>query len=82
MNTKEIKKSVRYANLHITTATAKYALHVNGYTGTLNDALKYHNRQKFSTFDSDKNSHSRNNCASQLFGRWWFKACHDSHLNG
>ena len=82
MNAKKIKKSVRYSNFLITNAAAKYTLHVNGYTGTLNDALKYHNRQKFSTSDSDKDSHSRTNCASQLFGSCWFKSCHDSHLNG
>ena len=42
----------------------------------------HHNTQKYSTFDSDNDSHSRTNCASQLFGGLWFKTCHDSHLNG
>ena len=82
INAKKVKKSVRYTNFHITNAASKYTLHVNGYTGTLADALKPHNRQKFSTFDSDNDSRSTANCASWLFGGWWFTDCHDSNLNG
>ena len=82
MNAKMKKKSVRYANFHITNAATKYTLHVNGYTGTLHDALKPHNRQKFSTFDSDNDGHSTVNCASWFFGGWWFFNCHENHLNG
>ena len=66
MNAKKIKKSVRYSNLHITNAAAKYTLDVNGYNGTLIDTLKYHKREKFSTFDLDNDSHSTKNCASRL----------------
>ena len=82
MNAKMIKNSVKYAHFHITNAATKYTLFVNGYTGNLADALKPHNRQKFSTFDSDNDSHSTINCASLLFGSWWFIDCHTSHLNG
>ena len=60
MNAKKIKKSVRYVNLHITNAAAKDTLHVNGYNDTLTD------REKFSTFDLDNDSHSTKNCASRL----------------
>ena len=67
-----MKKSAIYANFHITNAAAKYALLVNGYTGTLKDALKHHTRQKFSTFDVDSDNITRFNCASLLFGGWWF----------
>ena len=81
-NPKKIKKSARYLNFHITNAATKDTLPVNGYTSTLTDSLKYHNRQRFSTFDSDNDSHSTGNCASLLFGGWWFNACHNSHLNG
>ena len=69
MNAKKMKKSVRYANFHITNASTKYTLHVNGYTGTLADVLKYNDRQKFSLFDSDNESRSTRYCASQYFGR-------------
>ena len=82
MNAKKIKKSVRYANFHITNAATKYTLFVNGYIGTLADALKRHNRKKFTTFDSDNDPHPTLNCASHLFGAWWFDNCHASHLNG
>ena len=55
---------------------------MHGYTGTLNDALKWHDRQKFSTFDSDNDGSSTADCVSKLFGDWWFFHCNDSHLNG
>ena len=82
MNAKKIQKSVRYANFHIANAATKYTLHVNGFSGTIDDALKYNNRQKFSTFDSDNDLWSIVNCASRYFGGWWFKACFRAHLNG
>ena len=82
MNAKKIQKSVRYANFHIANAATKYTLHVNGFNGTIDDALKYNNRQKFSTFDSDNDIWSIVNCASRYFGGWWFKACFRAHLNG
>ena len=87
VNAKKIKKSVRYANFHITNAATKYTLHENGYTGTLDDALKLHNRQKFSTFDSDNDSSSMYHCASNFLvrgggGCWWFQGCYSTHLNG
>ena len=81
MNVKKVKKSVRYGNFHITNAATKYTLHVNGFTGTLTDALKYHNRQKFSTFDSDNDNYI-GHCASTHFGGWWSDDCYHTHLNG
>ena len=82
INAKKIKKFVRYANFHITSAASKYTLQVNGYTGTLADVLKQNNRQKFSTFDSDNDSHSTINSAFKYFGGWWFNGCFSTHLNG
>ena len=83
MNYKKIKKSVNYADFHITNAVAKYTLHVNGYTGTLADALKRHNRQKFCTFNSENDNRSTANCASEFFlGGCWFANCFRTHLNG
>ena len=82
INAKKIKKSAIYANFLITNAATKYTLLVNGYTGTLKDALKDHNRQKFSAFDSDNDSHPSVNCGSLLFSGWWFSNCHVSNLNG
>ena len=67
MNAKNSRKSVRYASIHINNAATKYTLHVNGFTGTLFDALEYYNRQKFSTIDSVNDSASTDNCASLSF---------------
>jgi ficolin len=38
---------------------------------------------KFSTKDQDNDmwSHSAT-CATSFKGAWWYKACHDSNLNG
>ena len=82
MNAKKVKKSVKYRNFHIANAATKYTLHVNGFTGTLTDALKLNDWQKFSTFDSDNDSSSSRHCASKYFGGWWFNGCYLTHLNG
>ena len=81
MNAKKIKNSVKYGDFHITNTASKYTLHVNGFNGTTDNAMKQNNRHQFSTFDSDNNSH-RNNCASIYFGGWWFSDCFIAHLNG
>ena len=82
MNAKKIRKSVRYANFHITNAATKYTLHVNGFTGTIADQFRYNNRQKFGTCDSDNDSGPSFNCESRYFGGWWFNSCFYGHLNG
>ena len=82
INAKKVKQSVKYANFHITNAVTKYTLHVNGFSGVLADALKYSNRQKFSTFDSDNDSSYTHHCALDYFGAWWFHGCFSTHLNG
>ena len=81
MNAAKIKKSVKYADFFIANAATMYTLHVNGYNGTLVDALKPQNRHNFSTFDSDNDIYSKN-CASVFSGGWWFTNCHQSNLNG
>ena len=55
---------------------------MNGFTGTLADDLEVHNRQQFTTFDSDNDNHSTQNCASSHFGGRWFNFCFLFHLNG
>ena len=85
VNSKKVKKYVRYANFHTANAATKYTLLVDGYTSTLNNGLKHHNRQKFSTFDSNDDVHFTTNCASLIFRAWWFNGfnpCQYSHLNG
>lgn len=84
INDKKITKYASYQNFHITNSVTKYTLHVNGFTGTLTDALTAHNRKKFSTFDADNDDRSDSHCASVYSGGWWFAvhSCHATHLNG
>ena len=44
----------------------------------LGDSMKYHDNQRFSTFDQD-NVH---NCAEKHKGAWWYDNCKYSNLNG
>lgn len=37
---------------------------------------------KFSTPDQDNDTGSGRNCAAEYMGAWWYKSCHDTHLNG
>ncbi|CAC5362876.1 Fibrinogen-like protein A,Ryncolin-4,Angiopoietin-related protein 1,Ficolin-3,Ficolin-1-B,Techylectin-5A,Ficolin-2,Ryncolin-1,Tenascin-R,Fibrinogen-like protein 1,Angiopoietin-1,Tenascin-X,Fibrinogen C domain-containing protein 1-A,Tenascin-N,Ryncolin-3,Tenascin,Techylectin-like protein,Fibrinogen C domain-containing protein 1,Fibrinogen gamma chain,Ryncolin-2,Angiopoietin-related protein 6,Techylectin-5B,Angiopoietin-related protein 2,Microfibril-associated glycoprotein 4,Fibrinogen alpha chain,Ficolin-1- len=46
------------------------------------DSLEYHNRNKFSTKNQDNDVSTRNDCAKQAEGGWWYKSCHHSNLNG
>lgn len=39
------------------------------------------NNMMFTTKDSD-DDRSGGNCARTYHGAWWYKSCHDSHLNG
>ena len=56
INSKEIQKSVRYANFDMTNAVSKNTFHLTSLTGTLADALKPHNRSKFFTFDLENDT--------------------------
>ena len=62
MSATKIKKSIKYADFHITNAASKYSLHANGFNSILADTMKRHNRQKISTFDSDNDSFSKKLC--------------------
>ena len=40
-----------------------------------------HDGDQFSTRDAD-HDRVKNNCAVTYQGAWWFKGCHNEHLNG
>ncbi|KFB48571.1 AGAP012000-PA-like protein [Anopheles sinensis] len=51
------------------------------YSGTVGDALRYHEKSAFSTRERDNDSVNRN-CAAIYHGGWWFHRCMESFLNG
>ncbi|XP_028411181.1 microfibril-associated glycoprotein 4-like [Dendronephthya gigantea] len=76
--------NTRYAHydlFKVSSESEKYKLNVGGYNGTAGDSLKKHDGMAFSTKDSD-NDIGRANCAVSFKGAWWYRACHDSNLNG
>ncbi|KAM9382247.1 angiopoietin-related protein 7-like [Phaethornis superciliosus] len=55
----------------------EYRLHVDGFSGTVEDSFAwYHNKRSFSTPDSG------NICAEISHGGWWYHQCFFSNLNG
>ena len=73
----------RYTNFTVLGEEDGYRLKVSGYneSSTSHDSFTSHNDQKFTTKDKDQDDHTLN-CAGLFKGGWWFKNCHDSHLNG
>ncbi|PKU32641.1 angiopoietin-related protein 7-like [Limosa lapponica baueri] len=54
-----------------------YRLHVDGFSGTVEDSFAwYHNKRSFSTPDTG------NICAEISHGGWWYHQCFFSNLNG
>ncbi|XP_060575381.1 ficolin-1-like [Ruditapes philippinarum] len=71
----------KYSKFKIYPEEDNYKLEVSGYSGTAPDALNYHNRMMFSTFDRDNDNTSSTNCAVEYHGAWWYKSCYYSNLN-
>ena len=46
------------------------------------NSMAVHNGMRFSTFDSDHDTVTGENCAAKFRGAWWYSNCHDSNLNG
>ena len=64
----------QYNEFEILDVTAKYALVVQGYSGTITDSLNYHNIMTFSTKDKDHDTHQDWYCAKITQCGWWFGA--------
>ncbi|XP_036333852.1 ficolin-2-like [Rhagoletis pomonella] len=77
-----VTRYARYENFAIGDEHEAYALNVLGkFEGNAGDSLRSSQGQKFSTKDADHDMWDRN-CAVEYTGAWWYKACHDSNLNG
>ena len=72
-----------YADFKVKGEVDGYALKLTGFnsSSTAGDSLSSHSGQKFSTYDTDRDS-SDNNCAGLYKGGWWYMNCHESNLNG
>ena len=72
----------KYSTFRVGDSVSEYTLTVYGYTGTAGDSLaQYHNGHHFSTRDQDNDAH-HTHCAQTHTGGWWYRSCHNSHLNG
>ena len=64
---------------------SKYLLSVGKFHGTVAtpNQLWYHNHRQFSTYDSDNDGATDENCAHKLRNvGWWFGSCYRTLLNG
>ncbi|XP_066554213.1 angiopoietin-related protein 7 isoform X2 [Amia ocellicauda] len=70
-------KHALYESFSIEEEANHYRLHVNGFSGTVEDSFSwYHNKRSFSTPDTG------NICAEISHGGWWYHQCFFSNLNG
>ena len=75
------KRFAKYSVFRVANPLTQYKLTVGGYSGNAGDSLTYHNGMKFSTRDRDNDVWS-GKCAQTFKGAWWYRACHQSNLNG
>ncbi|XP_017126429.1 fibrinogen-like protein 1 [Drosophila elegans] len=72
-----------YDDFLIGSAEEGYELKLLGhYQGNASDALRTHDKMKFSTFDRDNDAFTHMNCAQHHQGAWWYDFCSRSNLNG
>nr|XP_017003132.2 fibrinogen-like protein 1 [Drosophila takahashii] len=72
-----------YDDFLIGSAEEGYELKLLGhYQGNASDALRTHDKMKFSTFDRDNDAFTHMNCAKHHQGAWWYDFCSRSNLNG
>ena len=82
--------SAEYDTFYLDKESAKYVLHVSGYSGDSGDVLnaadpgRVHNGMPFSTQDSDNDNDPYDNCVSSVGdgGGFWYNDCSWIRLNG
>ncbi|EDV59499.2 fibrinogen-like protein 1 [Drosophila erecta] len=72
-----------YDDFLIGSAEEGYELKLLGhYQGNASDAMRTHDKMKFSTYDRDHDAFTHMNCAEHHQGAWWYDFCSRSNLNG
>ena len=80
-----VTKHAIYDSFKVLDSSQGYVIRVSGYRelpGAAGDNLKHHSGMKFTTKDNDNDKDAKHNCANLHKGAWWYKACHESNLNG
>lgn len=75
---------ITYDSFQVTSEDNNYMLQMGnflGHPGYLGTSLRYHHHQPFSTKDRN-NQRSRQNCAEDFKGGWWFTRCYSAFLTG
>ena len=77
-----------YSDFSIGDNSTYYRLSFEEYRGIAGDSLKYYADAAFSTFDEDRDTKNKFNCAQYFQGAWWYgRGCRDNYygyanLNG
>ncbi|XP_017141488.1 techylectin-5A [Drosophila miranda] len=73
-----------YAVFRLDSESYNYQLVIDGYQGSMPDALEYHNKMDFSTCDRRNDQSPRESipCAVRFGSGWWFDRCQECNLNG
>ena len=80
------KEFANYKSFIVHGASTFYRMNVDPfqYNGSIPELFSYHDNMKFSTFDRDNDSSSKN-CVTEYLdgGGWWYKSCWSlGNLNG
>ncbi|XP_060654864.1 fibrinogen-like protein 1 [Drosophila nasuta] len=71
-----------YDDFKISDEDNGYKLSLGKFSGTIiEDAMRYHENLKFSTFDSDNDEAGDGNCAVEYGSGWWYGDCSNCNLN-
>ncbi|XP_060655464.1 fibrinogen-like protein 1 [Drosophila nasuta] len=73
--------NARYDDFKISDEDSGYKLSLGKFSGTIiEDAMRYHENIKFTTFDRD-NDTDDGNCAIDYESGWWYRRCYNCNLN-
>ncbi|XP_060655305.1 ryncolin-1-like [Drosophila nasuta] len=72
----------RYDDFKISDEDSGYKLSLGKFSGTIiEDAMRYHENMKFSTFDRDNDKYDNGNCGVDYKSGWWYEYCYNCNLN-